>query len=231
MNTIERISVTDQVIKELKGLITNEEYTIGDKLPSEMELCKTLNVSRSTIREAFRFLQAMDYVEIRSGKGAFIKNISPSSPDSIKIWFKENAIKLNSFIEVRLAIESLAVKVAIERSTENEITELEKIEEKFEESVAHKSVVDMARFDEAFHEKIVVMTKNELLIHLNRLVADEFRGYRSKSFAVEAHMEHPIEPHRKICEAFRNRNPKMGLAFLEMHLDQSKNDISRVIEE
>jgi len=66
---IEKISITDQVVKRIEELIRSGEFAVGDKLPTEMELREQLGVGRSTIREAFRVLQAIGLIELRPGRG------------------------------------------------------------------------------------------------------------------------------------------------------------------
>ena len=79
MQEIVRISLTDTVADMLKKSIESGEFAPGDKLPPETKLCEDLKVSRTCIREAIRVLQAMGYVEIKHGKGAFVLNRSKSA--------------------------------------------------------------------------------------------------------------------------------------------------------
>ena len=59
MKEIQRISITDAVVENMKELIESGEYEAGQKLPTEAKLCEMLKVSRTSVREAFRVLQAL----------------------------------------------------------------------------------------------------------------------------------------------------------------------------
>ena len=58
MQPVKRFSVIEQVESQIRGLIKSGQYSPGDKLPTEKELCQRLNVGRGTVREAFRLLEA-----------------------------------------------------------------------------------------------------------------------------------------------------------------------------
>jgi len=82
---------------------------VGDKLPTEKELCQSLQVGRSTVREAFRMLQATGHVEMIPGKGAHVAQLSATS---VRGWFEERETDLGDYMEVRLAIEPFAARLA-----------------------------------------------------------------------------------------------------------------------
>jgi len=71
MAAIKRTTVTEQASEEIRKYLLSGELKTGDKLATETELSVMLGVGRSTVREAIRILQAMGYVELRPGKGAF----------------------------------------------------------------------------------------------------------------------------------------------------------------
>lgn len=72
MEPIKRVPLVHQVEERIKDLI-KRKITAWYKITiTEKELCTNLNVSRGTVREAFRFLQAKGIVELKTGKGAFV---------------------------------------------------------------------------------------------------------------------------------------------------------------
>ena len=62
----------NQITRQLIESIQVGEYPVGDKLPPERELAEKLNVSRTTLREAFIALELMRYVDIRIGSGIYV---------------------------------------------------------------------------------------------------------------------------------------------------------------
>ena len=68
-------SLSEQAADEILDMITiKKQFKVGDKLPNETELSSILNVSRTTLREAIKMLVLKDIVEIKRGKGTFVKS-------------------------------------------------------------------------------------------------------------------------------------------------------------
>ncbi|CAM5264309.1 L-asparagine operon repressor OS=Streptomyces glaucescens OX=1907 GN=SGLAU_03285 PE=4 SV=1 [Streptomyces glaucescens] len=91
-----RVGAMEAVLGHLRGAIERGEYAIGDKLPSEAELCRTLEVSRPVLREALRALQALGLTVAKTGKGTFVVADSVEDPT-----FGDYAA--SDLLEVRLA--------------------------------------------------------------------------------------------------------------------------------
>ena len=65
----------DYVVEQLKEQIVSGAYKSGDQLPPEGALCELFGVSRITVREALKKLNMMGLVEIKQGKGTFVKTV------------------------------------------------------------------------------------------------------------------------------------------------------------
>ena len=226
---IEKISITDEVVKRIRDLVDSGEYSVGEKLPTEMELRDQLGVGRSTIREAFRVLQALGIIELRSGRGAFVKGKNDTTYETIKKWFVEKEAELSELMEVRMAIEPIAVKLAIQRGSPAQIDQLRAIHDAFRKAVEKEDAIDLATLDESFHTAIVDASNNGLLIKIGRLMADAFVEYRARSFAVKANMTHALTPHEKILGAILKKNEKDAIQAIQLHLEVSLEDMSKVV--
>lgn len=101
-----RHSVTDQI----KNFILKNSLRPGDLMPTESEICATLNVSRSSVREAIRTLAALDIVEVRHGYGTYVGNLS-LAPLVEGLVFRgvlspeDNFAALREVVEVREALD------------------------------------------------------------------------------------------------------------------------------
>ena len=67
--------ISDQVFEQLRGLIFRGEYQPGQKIMTERELAKALNVSRNSVREAINKLVALRFLEQRQGQGTFVRSM------------------------------------------------------------------------------------------------------------------------------------------------------------
>ncbi|MFT3984962.1 MAG: FadR/GntR family transcriptional regulator [Lachnospiraceae bacterium] len=229
MKSIDRISIVDQVIQNLLNYMKEENLKPGDQMPTEREVCELLGVGRSTAREAYRMLQAMNEVVAVQGKGVFVSE-KENKEDSVLLWFKGNGHAFCDYMEVRMAIEPMGVRFAIERANDEQIHRLEKIQELFIEAYKEGNRVKMMSYDESFHDQIMECTGNTLLIRIGENISECLRGYRSKAFSLKRTRGNAIEPHQKIIDAFKQKDVQMGYEWMLKHLEISMEDISKCME-
>ena len=72
LKTIEKVSVKDQTLEQLKKYILSGVVQLGERLPSERALADTLGVGRYSVREALKVLEAVGLVQSRVGEGTFL---------------------------------------------------------------------------------------------------------------------------------------------------------------
>lgn len=229
MKEIHRISITDATVDSIKGLIESGQYQIGEKLPTEAILCETLKVSRTSVREAIRVLQALGYVHLLPGKGAFVASYSASS--HADNWYDVADAQFYDFMEVRMAIETLSVRLSVERATPKQVQELEQIHQSFLKAIAEKDLVQMIMLDELFHTKITSYTNNQLLININKQLLNCFRIYRGDSFTNQEVYTNAIEPHTRILFCFQTRNASQAVQEMRKHLDITSRDMELIQKE
>lgn len=227
MKAIQRMSITDSVVADIKEMIMSGEYKIGEKLPTEMKLCDQMGVSRTCVREAIRVLQAIGYVEIRPGKGAFVANYQKST-DNSSLWYDVEGVKFYDFMEVRMAIETLSVRLAVERATDKQIRELREIHTFFVEATEKRDMLKMIMLDELFHTKIITFTNNQLLININKQLLERFRIYRGDSFTNKMVYKNAVEPHERILLCFEMRNPSSAVEEMRKHLNITTQDMELI---
>lgn len=226
MKEIQRISITEAVAESIKDLICSGKYKIGEKLPTETNLCDELKVSRTSVREAFRLLQAQGYVEIKPGRGAFVADFQTNQQLN---WFEVDDAKYKDYMEVRIAIEILAVKLSVERATDEQIQQLKDVHESF---LTASNVHDAARMvilDERFHSLIIEYTQNPLLKKINNDLLDVFRPYRRANFSDPYEYKHADLAHEKILSCFINHAPEMAEICMREHLSITAEDFDRIV--
>lgn len=229
MKTIQRVPVVQQVVNNLKSFILSGDIKVGDKLPAENDLCKELSVGRSTIREAFRILQANGYVEIKPGRGAFVARTEELELGEIIEWFVQNEVELKDCIEVRSAIEPLSIKLSIARCTDEDIAQIEKTHLKFLKAVEEKDSIAIAKYDEQFHNLIIEKSRNKLLISINRKVSECIHSFRGKTFYVHQNAENAVEPHTNIMNAIKSRDVEAGELFMRKHIQRILEDLDQML--
>ena len=226
MREIQRVSIADEVMKSIKESIEHGEYQVGDKLPTEAQFCEMFNVSRTSVREAIRVLQALGYVEIKPGKGAFV------AADSIgeTPWYEVKKPHFEDFMQVRLAVETFVVRLAAESAADKDIKNLEEIQTSFVEANDKKDMMAMIMLDELFHTTLVKMTKNQLLININTQLLQAFKRFRTESFTNETTYQNAIDPHQRIIDCLKVHDVSGAVNEMRKHLNITTNDMKKLHE-
>lgn len=224
----EKSSTVQKTTDYLVEYIRSEKSRIGEKLFTEKRLCEELSVGRGSVREALRVLEAQGLIEIQHGKGAFIIRKDMEEQGDLINWFSRNKVKLKEFMEVRQAIEPLAIKLAVERGTDEEITELEKIHHKYLNGVEERDSVAMADCDEQFHSLIVKMAGNKMLQFMNDRINEKIAVFRLKTFRIEHNAYNAIKAHEDILHAIKERDAQIGEIFVLRHLKLIDVDMENI---
>lgn len=225
MKAIEKVSAVQQVESGIKEYIINDQVNIGDKLPSEKVLCEELQVGRGTVREAIRLLQAKGFIEVIPGRGAFVVQKTEGTTQGLAKWFRENEIQLKDLIEVRMAIEPLAVRLAIQRCTEKNIRKLKQIQERSEFAATQNDSAELALCDEQFHACILEYSHNKLLSSINKQIVHSLAKFRSHTFRIPGNVDNFIPAHKAILEAFEKRDAELGEKKMVQHLEWVYTDL------
>lgn len=225
MEPIHKKSTVDLAVEKLTEYIRSENIQIGQKLPAETALCKELNISRTTVREAHRVLQSQGYLELRAGKGAFVKSKERDFIQEAAEWISSHRVQSSDYLAVRLALEPLSVRLAAEKATEKDIEDLNQIHNNFVRAFEKKDSETLSLLDAEFHSRISKISDNDLLISLMQIVNYHFTVLRQNSFRVEQHAEHAIEPHRNILNAIANKQPEQAVKACIEHTMLAYDDL------
>ena len=113
---------------------------IGDKLPNENELSEELGVSRTTLREAVKFLIAHNVLEIKRGKGTYVADNKDLNEDYGLSELENLVMDSMDFFETRIMLEPTMANYAAKRATVDDIKELERIDSIITVSYTHLPV-------------------------------------------------------------------------------------------
>ena len=123
---VEPVRIFEQAVDQIRSLVLNGELSLGDKLPTEMELSKLLNVGRSSVREALRVLEAEGLVEVRRGSGTYITRnhrCNNRSNDLVQ-WLLLREESLEQVFEVRESIEGLSAGIGAKHATPEQVQKI-----------------------------------------------------------------------------------------------------------
>ena len=224
-NRIERVSIADEAVKRLREIICSGRIAVGEKLPTEGELQLSLGVGRSTVREALRMLQAMGLVEMKSGRGAFVRQ---TSVVSLEDWVVENEELLVNMMEVRTTVEMLAARLAAARGTAEQFERIRLAHGDFIVACENGDGFTLVSIDKEFHNAIFEASNNVFLTRMSEIFTEPLRAYRQQCFANEKLRAQAAEPHKRILDAILARDPVRAAAAMRSHLAMSLRDIEQI---
>lgn len=225
LEPIKKTTTVDLAVEKIREYIQSDEVKVGEKLPSEGVFCKELDISRTTVREAYRVLHSQGYITIKPAKGAFVHNKDQSFMQEALDWISTHKMEMGECIQVRMALDPLAASLAAQNANEQNLDALCAIHDAFVETIRRHDYVEMAELDAQFHERIVRMTNNDLLMILVRIVNHYFKVLREQSFKFEENADHAIAPHKQILTAIIEGNAQMAAQESAEHMKQAYRDL------
>ncbi|WP_408955214.1 FadR/GntR family transcriptional regulator [Natroniella sp. ANB-PHB2] len=175
-NPVQDKKVYQQIIEQIKQMVYQGQLKKGDKLPSERKLTAELNVSRSSLREAFSALEMVGLIESRHGEGTFIKESVDDNflkPLSLLFMVEENVNQ--DLIELRKVIETSSADLAARRSEQRALKEMKEYLDLMKKS--RGDAINSRRADRGFHCALAKTTGNKLIYRLLDSISDVINLY------------------------------------------------------
>lgn len=224
--------ISEEIIEQFKGLLSNGELKPGDELPSERELAESIGVSRPPLREALNALQAMGFVEIRPRSKIIVKSLTQRPvEDPLSLLIAEDQEKFFELLDIRRAMESWAAFNAAKQATESDIQRLEKIIARDQQNL--KKNRDDAKTDADFHIAIALAAHNTVLSHLTascyNILWSTQKMSREQLFKKRKNKQHIAEQHMRIFNAIRDRNPELASREARRHIDFVETELRELM--
>jgi GntR family transcriptional regulator, transcriptional repressor for pyruvate dehydrogenase complex len=213
------------VAKEIQQYIKEHRLKKGDRLPSVAQLTEKLNVSRSSLREGLRFLEAVGVLEVINGKGIYVKDYDSLRIEA-RIEVENEKNLLLQICEVRRALEGRAVELAAIRATNEEISLMEKY---LTEAIRLKDLeLDSSNEDWAFHRAIYQASHNPVLQSVVESVSETFNKLWSKPFGIDKIFEDTYPYHLTLLEAIKQKDPKSAAKEFNKIIDLVEQTIRQI---
>lgn len=225
MNAIRKKSATQLTYENLQRYIMDDDVEVGDRFPTEKDLCSMLGVGRGTVREAVKVLVSQDILEIRPGLGTFVKSKHEKEPDPLSSWFCSHEVELQDLTVIRTVLEPLAVKLAIDRCSDEQLDALKKIHHRSEAAAEVGDAAALAKTDEEFHQTIFLLSGNVLLLEINNMITQQLAQFRQNTFKIKNNVENFIPAHYEIIKAFEQHDPALGEKKMKQHMKKVAKDL------
>jgi GntR family transcriptional repressor for pyruvate dehydrogenase complex len=220
---VEKSVLCEAIVDNIKEMIVNNQLAPGEKLPNESELAASMDVGRSSIREAIKILASMNIVRIVHGKGTFVCEELGTAKDPFGFYFLDSQLLLPNIYEARKIIEPYAAKFAATRRDENNLENMQLILKRFQEAIHNNSSSIEAEIE--FHNEIARASKNYIFTKMIPIINEGlYEGYKvivhsgkSQESAYKA-----LENHSLIYELIKNKDADGAYNAMHVHIRQSE---------
>lgn len=205
---------------DIMDLILSRNLDVGDPMPTENELCSALGVGRNTVREALKVLQALGVVEIRHGFGTFVaatsfESLGASLAFRGRLSLRHGGAEALELVDVRQALESGLIGLAIDAMTERDLLALESRVDAMEALAAQG--MHFIDEDQDFHRLLYIPLHNELLSNLLEVFWNVYRQIHEEAGVEQHGLIENAHAHRLILDAVRGGDKVLTAERLNAH--------------
>ncbi len=215
---IEQTRASDSARRLVLALVFSGEMGPGDRLPSERELAAQLGISRITLREGLKSLEAAGYLVTKVGAhGGTRINDLPALERCFAEWTRAHGDQLDSLLEYHSIIETAIASLAAERRTDEDLERLERA--RIPENPTRALVVERHK---EFHNVLAHAAQNPHLAEAAVMARREI--FVPLDHLIDKHRVDIIrENHDRILAAVRDRDPARAAAEMRNHLVNPRN--------
>lgn len=203
------------VQKEIERQILSGELEAGKRL-NELEIARTLGISRAPVRECLRTLEQTGLVVSRKNYGVYVRTVSLEEAREI--------YQMRSYIDAGVGRE-LAQNIAV-----SDFRLLEQMVARMEKAHAKRDAVAYHEINMAFHERMVELVGNRKLLDVYRKLLNELTLYRRQSLAQPGAMDHSAAEHREILAAIKSGEGDAAGRAMRDHIMASSGRLQRAHE-
>lgn len=215
-----------EVAEILSEKIISGEFPEKSMLPPERELCATMGVSRTVIREAIKFLESRGLVRIERGRGMLVQE-AQSAPvsENLKLLMRRRGHVLQDLIEIRKMIETGIAGLAATRRTAANLSAMQAALAVMQQHPDEaEGDVDA---DAGFHAEIARATQNPVVAVLLEPLTDLLRESRVKSFSGPRAVRLRLRQHQEILDRIRAKDTAGAEKAMRKHLSDTERDLAK----
>ncbi len=215
IHPIERQRVHEKISEQINKMISDGVLKPGDQLPSERDLAERFKVSRNSVRDALRTLEARGLLEIRQGGGTYVQASRAADfyQDMLELMVQKNEM-IGAVLQLRQIIEPGVAYYAALNATPQYLRKLEEILSAHEMKAALGD--PGVEEDSLFHRTIAEMTGNKLLIHLLDMINESLEDTRD--MLLKYNDSSTRKGHRRILRSLQEHDPKEAREAMMAHL-------------
>jgi DNA-binding FadR family transcriptional regulator len=207
------------IAEQIRTAIVTGQLGAGDRLPPERELAEQFGVSRVTVRDALRALEAMGLIDVRVGArgGAFVT--VPSGDvvgQTMSDMMMMQAITPEDIVEARLMVELGTITIASARATDEDIARLRELAQRAHEALDAGTYTRELSWD--FHAVLGEITHNGAIEGLTQSFRSSLSMHPIRTREGARAFERTVEEHERILAALERRDGAAARREMATHL-------------
>ncbi len=213
--------ISSQVFEQLRELIYKGAFKPEQQFPPERDLATSMQVSRTSVRNAIEKLVRLGLLNQIQGQGTFVSSPETREGNPLSELMTTDEATYTDLLEVRMGLECNAAKLAATRATAKDLAAMRDCLEEMAEDLASTNAISTAA-DTAFHMAVAFSTKNPVLLNLTRNFYDFLYIGIKKNLARmkenELAYQEVLEQHRTIYHHIVNREPQQAHDAMRAHI-------------
>ena len=198
------------------------DWSPGEQIPPERELCQQLGVGRASLREALKALEIMGMIETRLGDGTYVcERLEFLSRPLLWAITSSSEAEVQELVEARKPIEVELAGLAAERATSADLKEIGVHLDQMEVSLHDGE--QFLRSDIAFHLAVAQAAHNNILMNVLLLIRNLLQNWIGSTLKIAGVVQKALEQHQSIFLAIAKKNPAAARSAMQNHLQEMAN--------
>jgi GntR family transcriptional regulator, transcriptional repressor for pyruvate dehydrogenase complex len=223
------MTVTNEAVSRIKGMIATGELTPGSRLPSQDDLAYQLGLSRSALREAVRSLTTMNILVSRQGDGTYVSSLR--TPLLLQpLAFAADILPDDAVVQLldlRVALEPHAAALAAARVSDGDVHSLAVIAGR---GAPGTSAADFLEADLAFHRRILDLSGNEAIATLCQAISPPALHARILGVAPSPDVRATVhDDHGRIIAALADHDVEAARAAMSVHVTGMRRQLRQLL--
>lgn len=228
---LQKATLSARVARHLLELIATQNLRPGDAVPSEVQICKDLQVSRGSVREAYRTIAALGILDIESGRRPRLQAVNPNVLAQVFGYALKTAqVKAAHVIQARRAIEVQAAQLAARNINEAQKATLHQLVREMRTALGKNDHARRVKADIAIHIALAEASGNPLnalLLAALQAPLEQVMSIDLEIWSSETDLIRVVNVHEGIVERVCAGDAVGAGAAMAMHFDLSVGATSR----
>ena len=207
----------------MEGLIEQGVWKQGERIPGETDLAKEFQVSRNSVRTAIKVLSSSNILITKPGIGTYVSENALEEIRSQRLLnMMQDTTYAKEIVEVRNILDRETAYQSAIKCTDQDIEALENCVDHFSDAAKAENINDMVFWGSRFHEIIVEITGNKVLITIYKSLKAEMdhdRLWYLQNRGLKQVYQEFVAEDRKIVDAFRKHDGELARELMKKHMD------------